>query len=198
VVDEIAALDLASIADRTGLDLAAWRRLSSARQRQALLRWLRGELAGSPPASLVERLMHEAHVDGHRRWPVSGGELRSYRGRLQRVAITVGTMPATPMQVDLSRPGMHEIAGWRGAFKVDRIEQGGIPLRDAAALEVRARAPGDRFQAGIGRPPRSLKLQFQSRGVAPNLRGGPIACRGDVPVFVPGLGIGVARLAAGR
>ena len=38
VVDEVAALDLAAIADERGLDLAAWRALSVARRRQALLR----------------------------------------------------------------------------------------------------------------------------------------------------------------
>lgn len=197
VVDEIAALDLAAIADDAGLDLAAWRRLSGARQRQALLRWLRGELAESPPASLVERLMREASASGpQRRWPVATGELRSFRGRLQREAAWTAPTEAAPMVVDLSRAGRHEIAAWGGAFRVDRVEEGGIAVASAARLELRARAPGDRFQAGPRRPPRSLKLQFQASGVAPALRSGPIVCRDDVPVFVPGLGVDARALAA--
>jgi len=54
VVDEIAALDLAAIADEGGLDIAAWRQLSPARQRQALLRWLRrgGGCAGMAIVSI--------------------------------------------------------------------------------------------------------------------------------------------------
>src|SRR5207253_2842191 len=62
---------------------------------------------------------------------------------------------------------------------------------------LRARAPGDRFQAGPRRPARSLKLQYQARGVAPALRHGPIVCRPDgIAVFVPGLGIDARALAA--
>jgi len=81
VVDEVAALDLAAIADERGLDLAAWRALSVARRRQALLRWLRSALTEAPPSTLVERLMDEAIATGpERRWPAGAGELRSYRG----------------------------------------------------------------------------------------------------------------------
>ena len=52
------------------------------------------------------------------------------------------------MVVDLSHAGRHEIAAWSGAFRVDRVEEGGIAVAAAARLELRARAPGDRFQAG--------------------------------------------------
>jgi tRNA(Ile)-lysidine synthase len=62
-------------------------------------------------------------------------------------------------------------------------------------LELRARAPGDRFQAGAGRPPRSLKLQFQARGIAPALRKGPIVRSNGVVAYVPGLGIDARALA---
>ena len=54
------------------------------------------------------------------------------------------------MRVDLSRPGLHDIPAWRGTFRVEAVEEGGVPVSDAAALELRARAPGDRFQAGPG------------------------------------------------
>ena len=198
VIDEIAALDLATIADPSGLDLAAWRRLSDARQRQALLRWLRAELAQAPPASLVERLMREALATGpERRWPAPIGELRSYRGRLRCIA-TVTPLREEPasMVIDLSRPGRHEIAAWRGAFRVARVEAGGIAVAAARQLELRARAAGDRFQAGPRRPARSLKLQFQANSIAPALRDGPIVCRDGVPVFVPGLGIDARAIAA--
>ena len=197
LIDEIAALDLAAIGAGDGLDLAGWRLLSSARQRHALLGWLRRELEPSPPATLVERLMREAHASGPpRRWPIAGGELQSYRGRLRKaMASTVGSN-AAPIAIDLSRPGLHEIAEWGGAFHVDAVERGGIPVRTAMHLELRARAPRDRFQAGAGRPARSLKLQFQARGIAPALRAGPIADRDGIVVYVPGLGIDARALAA--
>ena len=196
LVDEIAAVDLATIGAEGGLDLVAWRLLSSARQRHALLAWLRRELDGSPPATLVERLLREALASGPpRRWPIAGGELQSYRGRLRRVAPRAIAADAAPMAIDLSRPGVHEVSGWHGAFHVDAVERDGIPLRTAMRLELRARAPRDRFQAGAGRPPRSLKLQFQARGIAPTLRDGPIAESDGVVVYVPGLGIDARALA---
>jgi tRNA(Ile)-lysidine synthase len=198
VVDEIAALDVAAVADADGVDLAAWRRLSSARQRQALLRWLRGALPEAPSASLVERLMREADAAGpQRRWPVSGGGLLSYRGRLRAAPNPATPFAApTPITVDLSRSGVHEVAAWRGAFRIDAVDAHGISVATAQRLELRPRAPGDQFQAGVRRPPRSLKLQFQARGVAPALRDGPIAwCDGRI-VFVPGLGIDARALAA--
>ena len=200
VVDEIAALDLATIADESGLDLAAWHALSVARRRQALLRWLRSALAEAPPASLVDRLMDEAIASGpQRRWPAGGLELRSYRGRLQAVAPSPAAGEKPRLVLDLSNPGRHEIAAWGGAIRVDRVEAGGMSLARAARLELRARAPGDRFQAGTGRPPRSLKLQFQANGVAPALRAGPILCSDGLTVFVPGLGLDArARAATGE
>ena len=154
MVDEIAALDLAAIADDAGLDLAAWRRLSSARQRHALLRWLRGELAESPPASLVERLMREALASGpQRRWPVAAGELRSFRGRLQKRAVARWRTPTIepPMVVDLSRAGLHEIAAWRGTFRVDRVDEGGIAVADRGAPRA-ARARSRRSLPGRPAP----------------------------------------------
>jgi len=197
VVDEMAAVDLAAIADASGVDLAAWRALSVARRRQALLRWLRFALGEAPPATLVERLMDEALASGpQRRWPAGASEVRSYRGRLITARVPSASTESPSLVVDLSRTGRHEIAAWHGAFRVDRVEAGGIPVATAARLELRARAPGDRFQAGASRPPRSLKLQFQANGIAPALRDGPIVCRDGVTVFVPGLGVDARACAA--
>ena len=200
VVDEIAAVDLATVADDSGLDLAAWRALTVARRRQALLRWLRAALLEPPPATLVARLMDEAIASGpQRRWPAGSGELRSYRGQLQSVATRRASSERPSLLVDLSGEGLHEIAPWRGAFRVDRVATGGIAVATAAHLELRPRVPGDRFQAGERRPPRSLKLQFQANAVAPALRDGPVVCNDGLTVFVPGLGVDArARAAAGE
>jgi len=125
--------------------------------------------------------------------------VRSYRGRLLAAKAPFASTERPTLVVDLSRAGRHEIAAWRGAFRVDRVEAGGIPVATAARLELRARAPGDRFQAGASRPPRSLKLQFQANAVAPALRDGPIVCSAGVTVFVPGLGVDArVRTAAGE
>jgi len=193
---DVGAADAASIAGEDGLDLARWRALSPPRRRQSLVEWLRRELATAPPASLVARLLLETADDGHRRWPAFDGELRSYRGRVSYEKSSTRFDPA-PSQIDLSRPGVHALAAWHGAFRVDAVERGGIAATEAARVVVRARAPGDRFQAGARRPQRSLKLQYQARGVAPPLRRGPVVCREDGSiVFVAGLGIDARAVAA--
>src|SRR5664279_3694543 len=142
--------------------------------------------------------MREASATGaQRRWTTTGGELRSYRGRLEFVPNAPAPTPVdpTPTSIDLRRVGVHQVAAWGGAFRVESVEEGGIPLATARRLQLRPRAAGDRFQAGAKRPPRSLKLQFQAHGVAPALRRGPIVCADEVIVFVPGLGIDARALA---
>jgi len=197
LIADIGAFDAAAVADDDGLDLARWRALSPPRRRQALVAWLRRELATAAPASLVDRLLRETGDDDHRRWPIAGGELRSQRGVVRREAAREATIDVAPATIDLSRPGVHAVAPWHGAFRVDAVARGGIAAADAARLVVRARAPGDRFQAGARRPARSLKLQYQARSVSAALRNGPIVCREDgAPVFVAGLGID-ARAVAG-
>ncbi|HZW74520.1 MAG TPA: tRNA lysidine(34) synthetase TilS, partial [Caldimonas sp.] len=165
---DVGAIDAADVAGGDGLDLARWRALSPPRRRQALVEWLRGEIAAAPPASLVARLLDETADDDHRRWPVVGGELRSYRGRVRHDATLATSADLAPSPIDLSRPGVHEVAPWRGAFRVDSVERGGIAAAQAARLVVRARASGDRFQAGARLPARSLKLQYQASGIAPH------------------------------
>jgi len=76
------------------------------------------------------------------------------------------------------------------------VAAGGIAAAAATRLEVRARRPGDRFQAGLGRPPRSLKLQFQAASLPAWQRQGPVLCRDGVSVFVAGLGLDARALAA--
>ncbi|HEY2188262.1 MAG TPA: TilS substrate C-terminal domain-containing protein, partial [Caldimonas sp.] len=196
VLDEVGASDAAMVAGDDGLDLAAWQRLSLPRRRQVLVSWLRQTLAAAPPSSLVERLLREATVDGHRSWPAADRELRSYHGRLQWVPIASPDGDPGRLVVDLSHPGLHEVAAWRGAFRVDAVAHGGIPAAAAARLVLRARSAGDTFQAGPRRPARSLKLQYQASGIAPALRRGPIVCgNDDAPVFVPGLGIDARAVA---
>jgi len=198
LIDEAGAEDAATLAGDDGFDLTRWRRLSSPRQRQSLVAWLRREFVQPVPASLVERLLTEATIEGHGRWLFAGGELRCYRGRLQRtVATTAPDAAPAPLAIDLSHPGVHAVSPWRGTFRVEHVDRGGVAAADAAGLVLRARAPGDRFQAGPRRPARSLKLQYQAHGIAPPMRRGPIVCRGDgLTVFVPGLGVDARALAA--
>ena len=156
--------------------------------------WLRARCGEAVP-TLVERLLIELDAAAARRWPTPGGELHAYRGRLVFAPAGKAATAKEPVYLDLSRPGLHDVPSWRGAFRVDRVESGGLPVATARLLELRARRPGDRFQAGSGRQPRSLKLQFQAAGVPARQRGGPIVCSGDAIVYVPGLGIDARAVA---
>ena len=71
-----------------------------------------------------------------------------------------------------------------------------LASRCAAQLELRGARRGDRFQAGSGRPPRSLKMQFQAAGAATWDARRAVALSGGVPVFVPGLGLDARAVAA--
>jgi tRNA(Ile)-lysidine synthase len=56
-------------------------------------------------------------------------------------------------------------------------------------LALRDRSGAEQFQAGIGRPPRSLKKQYQALAVPVWDRVGPLFYSGGQLVFVPGLGL---------
>jgi tRNA(Ile)-lysidine synthase len=164
--------------------------LSDARRSNALRAWLREQAGRSTSASLVARLMGELEGKTAASWPIDGGTLRRYRGVLsfmpQGVAAPNGTREA---QLSIKRAGMRRLPGWGGALHVTRVDAGGVPLAWLAHLELKPRTGGERFQAGIGRPPRSLKKQFQAAGVPQWQRDGPLVYSGGQLVFVPGLGI---------
>lgn len=193
---ELAALDLAALVDDGRLDVAAWRSLSAARGANVLRAWLQrctGEVA---PAALVERLGEELPVVRSARWPVGGGELRLYRGRL-RYQADAPSAASLPREATLSigTTGTHALPGWGGRLEVMPVEEGGIPIAWLGRLELRERGGGERFQAGLARPPRSLKKQFQMAAVPAWAREGPLLYSGGQLVFVPGLGLDARVLA---
>jgi tRNA(Ile)-lysidine synthase len=195
-LDEMAAQDLATLADDAGLDVPRWLALSPARRGNALRAWLRARTGRAAPASLVTRLMDELTATRSARWPIEGGVLRAYRGRLRHEAVhdTVHEIAAAgeaPRESTLSirRAGRYALPGWGGALDVERVKEGGVPLAWLAHVELRPRAGGERFQSGIGRPPRSLKKQYQAAGRPAWERDGPLVYSGGQLVFVPGLGI---------
>ncbi|SHN14485.1 tRNA lysidine(34) synthetase TilS [Rhizobacter sp. OV335] len=190
-LDELAAIDLERVADASGLVVSEWRTLSEARQSNALRTWL--ATIGQPaPASLVLRLQHE--LGGQGAWPAVGGELRVHRGRLGFVAsqaLLAQGLEALDRESTLSvlRAGRHALPGWGGELVVTRVKRDGVPLAWLGALALRAREGGEQFQAGVGRPPRSLKKQYQAAAVPAWERDGPLVYSGGQLVFVPGLGL---------
>jgi tRNA(Ile)-lysidine synthase len=190
-LDEVAVLDLGRICGPAGLDVRSWRGLSRPRRNNALRAWLKLQTGAAAPASLLIRLQTELAPDRSARWPVRGGELRSYRGTLRFTAGKGETAPSLPRETVLHvrRAGMRVLPGWGGRLQVKRVTQGGVPLAWLAQLELRPRMGGERFQSGIDRPPRSLKKQYQAAAIPSWEREGPLLYSGGQLVYVPGLGI---------
>lgn len=211
VLEEVAALDLAACtvdgASAHGLHLGRWSGLSPGRRVQVLRTWLLACTGSLPEASLLERLETEwPSARGGACWPLSTGRLRSLRGVLhhEREALPplvtaaralAGERPPARTTLVVLAPGRYDVAGWRGALRIEPVDEGGIGLRWPATLQLRPRAGGDRFQAGPGRPPRGLKKQFQDAGRPAEARGGPLVCEGERLLYVPGLGHDARALA---
>jgi len=188
---ELAALDLQTLADARGLSVADWRGLGEERRGNALRHWLRDRLGHPAPASLVTRLTSELSVARQGRWEEQGGSLRLYRGKLtwHPGAQAEATAEPRTSALSITRAGRHPLPGWGGTLRVVRVREGGVPLAWLAHLELRERVGGEQFQAGSGRPPRSLKKQYQAQAVPAWERDGPLVYSGGQLVFVPGLGL---------
>ena len=190
-LEELATIDLRSASDERGLCVAAWQALAVDRRRNALRRWLQVQCGRPATASLVTRLMDELQRVRQGQWSQQGGSLRVYRGRLSWRPAPPPAPPAPARADTLSvlRAGRHALPGWGGVLRVVRVREGGVPLAWLARLELRERAGGEQFQAGVGRPPRSLKKQYQALAVPAWERDGPLVYSGGQLVFVPGLGL---------
>ena len=192
---ELADIDLAATSTLAGLDLDAWLRLSDARRSNALREWLKRQLGRVADASLVTRLLSELPACRPARWLAVTSEFRSHKGLLihRRVVAAAGSaegvIPVREATLGLRRAGTHALPGWGGSLHVERVREGGVPLAWLAHLDLLPRSGAERFQAGLGRPPRSLKLQFQAAGVPAWERDGPLVYSGGQLVFVPGLGL---------
>ena len=204
---ELAALDLLPLVDADGsLQVAGWRALSPARQANALRAWLAANTGAGPAHTLVARLLAEVRLVGSARWPMAGGgSLALYRGRLrlagagaepgQRACRAAAPLPSALL--DLSACGRWPVPGWQGSFEVTASAGIGVPVDRLRQVDLRPRVGGERFQAGPGGLPRSLKKQYQSAGVPDQQRCGPLVWSGDEALlFVPGLGLDARCCAA--
>ncbi|HEY4080014.1 MAG TPA: tRNA lysidine(34) synthetase TilS [Burkholderiaceae bacterium] len=191
---EMAQLDLASLCDVAGLDLATLRQLSPARASNALRAWLLMQAGRPAPASLIERLTHEAMPADVGTWPCGDGTVHLYRGRLQWTK-TCELRVGPSHSVNLASPGLHPQSGWGGQWQVQTTLESGVSAGLLSELVQRPRIGGERFQRAPKTTPRSLKKAWQEAGVPAWRRHGPLLFWREHLVFVPGLGLD-ARLIA--
>ena len=184
-------MDLPPLLAGAALDVRRWLLLPLARRRNALQGWLAQALGRGAPHALLHRLMTELKADGSARWSAPSHELRLYRGLLDsRSMVLASRGERSPTVVDLSRPGLVELPGWNGHIEAQLAQKEGADASLLKALIAKPRQGGERFRLSPGAMPRSLKKQFQARGVAAWDREGPLLFTPEGGlVFVPGLGI---------
>lgn len=193
---EWVAQDLAAVAAEGGaLQLAAWRALPPARAALLLRAWLDTRLPHGAPQALVQRLAADLPRVGQGRWPAGHGwQCTLYRQVLRCEAPPAAAGPVVAL--DLSHPGTHPVPGWGGAIRVRAVATGGLPAALLQQCLARPRAAGDRIALPPGGLARSLKKQYQARGVPAWWRGGPVlqGPQGQL-LYVPGLGADTRALA---
>jgi tRNA(Ile)-lysidine synthase len=192
---ELAAIDLTLVVKKEALNIAAWSSLSVARRSNALRAWLAAQLGVAAEANMVQRLMDELPTQslsgGSATWDAPGGTLKRYRGALtfQSQVKSDGVQHAREGTLRIARAGTYKLPGWQGSLIATRVKQDGVALAWLGHVELRARQGAEQFQAGLLRPARSLKKQFQAAGVAAWHRDGPLLFSGGQLVFVPALGL---------
>ena len=185
------------------LPLAGWATLSAVRRRWVLAAWLKSAAAAHalppPHPSLQEQIAARLTSPGAARWQSEGGLVwQLYRGVLS-VTCQAPLQPLGRAR-QLAGPWSLDLPDWQARLDFEPVREGGLTHTQLVGAWLQPRQGREQFQAGPGRPPRSLKKQFQSAGVPAWQRQAPMLCRrqadGGVQVlFVPGLGVD-ARQAA--
>jgi tRNA(Ile)-lysidine synthase len=125
-------------------------------------------------------------------WEAPGYTLRLYRGVLRAVAPAPERAgPGTRAAVlDLSAPGCHPMPAWGGSWRVEAAATGGVAAALLQAVRPAPRRGGEQFSLTAGAKARSLKKQFQARGIPAWQRSGPLLFGSDGRLlWVPGLGV---------
>ena len=87
------------------------------------------------------------------------------------------------------RLGLWPLPQWGGVLEVRACQLAGVDARRLAQVWVAPRGGAEQFQLGPARPARSLKKQYQAKGVPVWLRQTPLFWSGEQLLMVPGLGM---------
>jgi tRNA(Ile)-lysidine synthase len=196
VIDEVIAADLAAVVDSDRLVVSRWVGLSAPRRIEVLRAWLAGCGVPAVSESFLEQLGAALPAAAPARWSVGSVELRRYRGLLTAGPVPVVTQglglasgATQPVPAHIDRAGLYPVPGSQASLKALATRAAGVPLDVLMDARWAPRTAGMRFQAGPGRPPRSLKKQFQAAGVPAWSRTAPVLLAADGSLlFVPGLG----------
>jgi tRNA(Ile)-lysidine synthase len=171
------------------LSLLPWAALGPERRRNALRCWLRDSLGRGAPETLVHRLDREALQADSGRWELPGHQVQRYRDRLRLYPVATPGRAGPEVHLNLAGPGAYTVPGWAGHWQVRATDGPGLAAASLQHVVSRARAGGEQFSLEPMATARSLKKQFQARGIAPAERTGPLLFSADGELLVvPGLG----------
>jgi tRNA(Ile)-lysidine synthase len=196
LLDELARLDAQGGCDGLTLERNALNVLAPHRARN-LLRWfLRGHGLPAPSTARLAAMfdqLRDGRTDSRIRLPHAGIEIGVHQGRVMVHA-------ACPPPFDLPWRGEAQLALPHGTLLFQRTRGTGIDagrLR-CAAVRVRSREGGERFQLAGDRPRRALKSILRDAGIpAWDRYGLPLVFCGESLAAVAGVGIDAAFQADG-
>ncbi len=188
LLDELAAHDAQQALEGTALRRAALLDLSPHRGRN-LLRWfLRGQGLPAPSSARLAAMLDQlrgARIDAMVRLAHAGTEIGVHQGRIV-------VHPARSAPFDLPWSGESRLALPHGVLEFERALGRGMDAErlSSAAVRVRPRAGGERFQLAPDRPRRALKSILRDSGIPAWERCDlPLVFCGDALAAVAGVGV---------
>jgi tRNA(Ile)-lysidine synthase len=188
LADDLAAVDARDAYDGATLSQPALHRMDDHRARN-LLRWFLHERGLPAPSSARLHAMlaqlRGSRLDATTRLLHAGWEIGVYRGRIHVHA-------PGPAPFEVAWDGASDLELAHGVLRIARSDGDGIDAQRiaGAAMRIRSRRGGERFQLAGNRPRRALKSILQEAGVAPWERASlPRVMSGEEVVAVPGIGV---------
>ncbi len=196
LLDELAAIDLASCSQGGALAIESLRALSPERVDNLLRHWLLEHGASELPSEAQLRQLHhqmlDARSDAQPELLLSG--LRLQRQADWLVALRdVGTLAPPESTIEIRWQGEQaiEVPGWQGSLSFEEAGAGGLDpaLLQRGPLLLRPRSGSERLKLALNRPSRSLKNLFQESGIPAQTRPWlPLLYIGGELAFAAGLG----------
>lgn len=181
LLEEMASVDLASLAPRGRLALEGLARLSVARQRNVLRAWLVREGVSLPDTVHLERIRRELPAARGDAQPVvrwAGGEVRRFRGELYAYRTppmealggsgSTASRARRPLSWQWARGRTQVLGENLGRWRLRRDPHGLLDAaRLPARLTVRWRVGGERVAVRPGGPRVAVKELLRAAGVLP-------------------------------
>ena len=200
LLDELAAIDMASVVRDGKLKLALLQQYSPARAKNLLRAYF---AAQGMPALDAERLQEwlrqliQARGDSRVELGVAGLVLRRYRGEAWIEPATPG--PAADWQITWRGEGELALPELGGRLSTIPVQGEGLSVAKLGTgpMMLRLRQGGEKLKPDCGRPRKTLKHLLQEAAIPPWQRERlPLLYSGETLVAVPGIGIDCAYQAA--